>query len=269
MECVKIPLEAYQLEDDKKLIEKIMNQEITQKLLAWVEEKKVDEVYNMVYRTSYLRANEQITPMLIRQLRKACELVGLEEIPDVYLLRDFEDTVTIGGITAPFLLMSSRYLETLEKEGEQVMLGVLVGQAAGIKAGHHRGLLLAWLLSTVSGLLGMNRLLMASLDGLLNDWKRCRLYTCDRAMYLAMGDYALTLRTILGSTVPAEILDKMNPGSAADAYQPQVDAFMDNSAMDEFINFANSVFSDTSWLPMRYQKITEFAKQAGLEAGHD
>ena len=269
MKRIQLPLSAYQIEDDTKLIEKIMNHELTQKLLDWVREQRIDEVYNLVYRSSFLKANDQITPMLMQQLRKACDLVGLQEVPDIYLLRDFEDTVTIGGITSPFLLLSTRYLSILENEGEEVMLGVLTGQMAGIMAGHHRGLLLSWILSTVSGLIGMNRLLMASLDGLLNDWKRCRIYTCDRAMYLAMQNYPLAVRTILLGTVPAMILDKMEIGTDEDAYQAQVNAFLHNSQMDEFINFANSVFSDISWLPMRYHKLTEFAKKARLEEKND
>lgn len=268
MNRIKLPLEAYQLEEDQKLIEKIMNHELTQKLLDWVRDQKIDEVYNTVYRSSFLKANEQITPMLIQQLKKACEIVGLQEIPDVYLLRDFEDTITIGGVSSPFLLLSIRYLETLEQEGELVMLGVLTGQAAGIMAGHHRGLLLSWILSTVSGLVGMNRLLMASLDGLLNDWKRCRIYTCDRAMYLVMQNYPLAIRTILGGTVPTAILDKMHPGTEQDAYRAQVDTFLHNSQVDEFVNFANSVLSDISWLPLRCHKLSEFAKETGLEVNN-
>jgi len=261
MATMRLPLSAYQQEEDKKLIENIMNHELTRKLLDWIREQKIEEVYNTVYRSSFLAANDTISPMLMRQLRKACEIVGLAEVPPVYLLRDFDDTVTIGGITTPFLLMSSRYLKVLEAEGETVMLGVLTGQVAGIMAGHHRGLLLSWLLSTVSGLVGMNRILMASLDGLLNDWKRCRIYTCDRAMYLVMQDYPLAIRTILGGTVPSQILDEMKPGTPEDAYQKQIDAFINNSQMEEFINAANSIFSDTCWLPMRCHKIAEFAKE--------
>lgn len=258
MEQRFLPLSAYQLDEDKKLIESIMNHELTHKLLEWISEQKIDEIYNTVYRSSFLKANDRICPMLMRQLRKACRIVGLEQIPDVYLVRDFDDTIILGGITSPFLLLSTRYLQVLEKEGEQVMLGVLTGQAAGIMAGHHRGLLLAWLLSTASGLIGINRVLMMSLDGLLNDWKRCRLYTCDRAMYLVMGDYPLAIRTILGGTVPAEILDNMSLGTEHDAYQSQIDSFINSSQLDEFINFANSMFSDTSWLPLRCQKLAQF-----------
>lgn len=267
MEYTAIPLSAYQLEEDKTLIEKIMNHELTQKLLNWTREQSVDEVYNTVYRASYLKANDTIAPKLMAGLRKACALVGLEQVPDVYLVRDFDDTITIGGITNPFLLLSSRYLEVLEAEGEQVLLGVLTGQMAGIMAGHHRGLLLSWLLSTASGLLGLNRVMMVSLEGLLNDWKRCRIYTCDRAMYLAMQDYPLAMRTILGGTIPAGILDNMGPGTDQDAYQAQVEAFRNNSQMDEFINFANSVFSDTSWLPLRCHKLTEFVQEVKSGGG--
>ena len=109
--------------------------------------------------------------------------------------------------------------------------------------------------------------MMVSLEGLLNDWKRCRIYTCDRAMYLAMQDYPLAMRTILGGTIPAGILDNMGPGTDQDAYQAQVEAFRNNSQMDEFINFANSVFSDTSWLPLRCYKLTEFVQEVKSGGG--
>lgn len=252
-------LEDYQTAEEQKLITKIMNHEASVKLMDWINEQKIDEVYNTVYRSSFLRLNEQNAPVVMAQLRRACDLFGLEQMPDVYLTRDFDDTITIGGISEPFLLLSSRYLQQLEAEGPELMMGVLAGQVGGIVAGHHRGLLLVWLLNTVTGLIGLPQWAVVSLDALLNDWKRCRIYTCDRAMYLALADYPLALRGILAGTVPSAVLRKMRLGTPGDVYQRQIEAFRKGSEMDEVINVINSLTTDTGWLPLRCHKLAVFA----------
>lgn len=265
MEVKRLHLQDYQPDEDKRLMEKILNHELTRKLMDWIAEQKIDEVYNTVYESSYLRLNDRIAPKLMAQLRIACEIVGVDTVPPVYLMRDFSETISIGGITEPFLLLSSRYLAVLEAQGEDMLCAVLTGQMAGIRAGHHKGLALAWAMSTVSGLMGLNALLAAALEALLNDWKRCRLYTCDRAMYLVLRNLPKALEAVLGETAPLDILENMKVGTEADAYRAQIDVFMNGSKMDEFINYANSALSDTSWLPLRCHKLMEFA--AKMEGG--
>lgn len=261
-------LEDYQCEDDRKLILEMMNLDITVKLLDWIREQKIDEVYNSVYRSSFLRLNDQTAPQLMEALRKACEMFGAAQIPPVYLIRDFEDTISIGGISEPFLLISSRYLEMLHRESPELMFGIIAGQVAGICAGHHRGLLLAWLLDSVMSLLPVPQAAVMVLDGLLNDWKRCRMYTCDRAMYLAMGDYPLALRGILSTVASTQLLDQMHLGTPTDGYRHQVEAFLKNSVLDDVVNMLNSALSDTGWLPLRCHKLAVFAGKAEQEGDY-
>ncbi|MDO4332467.1 MAG: hypothetical protein Q4C58_07225 [Eubacteriales bacterium] len=251
--------EQYQLEEDSRLIEKIVNHEVAVKIFDWIKSEHLDEIYNTVYDSSFLRLNDTVAPALMQQLRRACELFGLEEVPPVYVLRDFDDTISIGGISTPFLIIADRYLEMLERERPELLLGVLAAQVGAIQAGHHRGLILSWLLSSVASQLPIPGFILGALDGLINDWKRCRLFTCDRAMYLAVRDYPLALRGILAGTVPTDILDNMALGTKKDAYQAQVRTFMENGALDGLINMANSFLSDTSWLPPRCHALEEFA----------
>lgn len=260
--------EDYQCEEDRKLILEIMNHEAAIKLLNWIREQNIDEVYNSVYRSSFLRLNEHTSPALMEALENACGMFGLEQVPPVYLTRDFEDTITIGGISEPFLMISQRYLTMLEQEQPDLMRGIIAGQVAGICVGHHRGLLLVWLLDTILSLVAIPQVLVMALDALLNDWKRCRVYTCDRAMYLAMGDYPLALRGILSTVASPGLLDAMGLGTPEDAYRHQIAEFMDNSALDEAVNLLNSALTDTGWLPLRCHKLAQFAGVSEQEADH-
>lgn len=266
MESPRFSPEEYQCEEDRKLILEIMNHESAVKLLNWINENRIDRIYNSVYQSSYLRLNEQTAPRLMEALRTSCEWFGVGQIPAVYVFRDYDDTIQIGGISEPFLLISGRYLSELERQDPRLLLGVIAAQVAGIRVGHHRGLLLAWMLNTVSNLLPIPKPLIMALDALLNDWKRCRVYTCDRAMYLATGDYPLTLRGIMSTVASGELMDRMALGTPADGYRQQMEAFLEGSVLDGFVNMLNSAISDTGWLPLRCQKVAQFA---GLEERRD
>ena len=56
-----------------------------------------------------------------------------------------------------------------------MMAGILGAQAAAIRVGHHRGLLLIWALDAVLQQMSLPKAAVAALAGLLNDWKRCRM----------------------------------------------------------------------------------------------
>lgn len=260
--------EAYQNPDDRSLILEIMNHDAAVRLLDWAREQNLDAIYNGVYRSSFLRLSSRTAPQVIQVLEQACQDFGLETVPPVYLTWDYEDNITIGGITEPFLLVSQRYLRQLEAQPE-MLAGIIAGQVAGIRVGHHRGLLLAWLLDTVLDLIAIPKPLVLALDALLNDWKRCRIYTCDAAMYLATRDLPLTLRGILSQVASQELLDAIQPGTPQDAYRQQIREFMEGTATDVAVNLLNSALSDTGWMPLRCHCVTEFAAKTEQEAGHD
>ncbi len=252
-------LEEFQSPDDKKLITEIMNHDFAVKVFSWIKEHRIDEVYNSVYKTSFLQVNEKIAPWLIQAVKKACRIFDIQEIPEVYIFKDYDETISLGGISKPMLLISTRYFELLEKADPELMFAVIAGQVAGIVAGHHRGLILAWVLDSVLDVVNLPQYVIATFEGLINDWLRCRIYTCDRAMYLAVADYQLALEGMMSSTVPLDMLEKMNLGTENDSYKKQVDTFYEKSLLDGIIDFANSAISDLQWLPVRYRKLSEFA----------
>lgn len=100
-------------------------------------------------RESCVRLSRENALDVIRILERACARFGCAEVPEIYLIHDYDRTIEICGIGRPFLLVSSFYLKTLKREGERMMAGILGAQAAAIRVGHHRGLLLIWALDAV------------------------------------------------------------------------------------------------------------------------
>ena len=104
---------------------------------------------------------------------------------------------------------------------------------------------------------------VAALAGLLNDWKRCRMYTCDRAFLVLTGDYPLSIRSIFLNRLPREILDGFRFGTPGDLYREQMERFIHADGLDSLVNIYNSAATDQSWLPLRYQELEKFYHKTG------
>lgn len=255
--------ELYQHEKDKKLISEIMSHPVTEKVFKWLRDQNIDDVYTYVYQESCIRLTRESSPVVIRSLERACALLGMAEIPELYLIHDYNRTIEICGIGKPFLLVSSFYLKTLGREGERMLTGILAAQVGAIAVGHHRGLLLIWALDAVLQQMNLPRAAVAALEGLLNDWKRCRMYTCDRIFLALTRDYRLAIRSIFLLRLPAEVLDGFQFGAPGDLYREQMEQFLRADGLDSLVNIYNSATTDQSWLPLRYQELEKFYRQTG------
>lgn len=256
-------VDEFQHERDKKLTLELLNSPNVQAIMDWMREQKIEAVYQYVYQSSYLRLTQGNAHRFLGILSEVCQLFGLKDIPPVYITREYDKTIHICGITEPFLLISSKYLERLEQSGERMLFGVLASQTAGIKANHHYGLALAWCLEVCSQKLP--RPLTLGVDALVNDWKRCRFYTCDRAFLLATQDYQLALKSLFINILSEQALNRFGLGTRNDAYLPQLKRFKDQSNIDNILKAYNSVTSDTAWLPGRYEQLAKF--RSSLEKG--
>lgn len=252
-------IEEYQHEQDRELISQLVNSSQAEAVMDFMRKNQIDGVYQYVYQSSYPRLTSASAPLIMDLWQKACGAFGLDKPPPIYVTRQYEKTVHICGVAQPFLLISSRYLERLEQSGEKMLFGILAAQAAGIRAGHHRGLVLAWALDT--GAQWLPAPLTLGIEALVNNWKRCRLFTCDRAFLLATEDYPLALRSLFVHLLPGSLLDNFAFGTSNDAYLPQVSRFQGRSDVDLVLQAANSVTSDASWLPGRYEELAAFHKQ--------
>ena len=58
-------------------------------------------------------------------------MFGLRQIPRIYLRRGYEQTIEIGGLADPFLVVSSDFLELTAEEDPRLLSGMIAGRIAG------------------------------------------------------------------------------------------------------------------------------------------
>ena len=250
----------YQIEDfqhpqDSKLANDILSSETAKKVLKKFHETNIEDAYIYLYQSSCPQLTKTTSPKLFALLVKACAMFGLNQIPKVYVTRDYRETVSVRGINEPFIVFSSEYLRKLDDE---TLFGTLAGQIAAIRCKHHTILCITWGIDFAAGFIPYGSW---ATDPMINNWKRCRYFTTDRAFCLATKNRELSLRQVLINVVPQNILDSMKLGSDKDAYINQAENFlntMNNSTTQAFIKQALSAYSYKIWLPERYEEINKF-----------
>lgn len=253
---------SYQHEKDRQFFGQILQNKTVTELFEWCRDNHLDDVYQYVYQASYLRITSETVPEIYSLIKKASCEFGLGTVPNCYLVHNYDLKVEIIGIFEPALIVSEEYINSVGKES---FYGALASQAAGIAVGHYKGLALSWIFDVCAGMLPVPQAVLSPLQVLLNKWKRCRWYTCDRAFLLATGDYCLALESLFDRTVPLHILKRFQLGTDRDAYQTQLQSFLKESAISKITNLAHSLQSDTTWTPERYQELQKFYFQSREE----
>lgn len=251
----------FQHEKDSKLITDVLKNEWVDKIFQWMEKEHIEELYRGVYEASCIPVSDKNAPEINNMVRRACEMFGQEELPSIYLYRNYDKSVEVCGLNKPFLLMSSDFLETVLKDDPEMLFGIIAGQIAGIRAGHNRGMMLFWAMETVLQYFPIPNIVLKGLDALLNEWNRCRFYTYDRAFFLATGNYPLALRSLLVYQLPQNILDQLLLGTPEDRYLCQAERFGGNLDEDDVIKMMNSLRSDDPWIPERYKELKKLYQE--------
>lgn len=267
--CSPDIVKLFQHEKDSKLISDLMNHELTDQIFEWMEKEHIEDIYRMIYQASCICLTEENAPDIVNMTERASALFGLTEVPEIYLYRNYEKTVQICGLNRPFILISSDFLEALLQEEPEMLFGIIAGQAAGIRAGHNRGAMLFWALTTVTQYLPVPGIVLKGIDAVLNDWNRCRFFTYDRAFLLATGNYPSALRSLLLPMLPKEILDRFALGMPEDGYRKQAERFRQDSSLDSVLKMIHSMENDDPWIPDRYRELQVFYKnRLGQEGGY-
>lgn len=245
-------INEFQHEKDSSIATSILNNAVTKPILDKLESTGLEKVYTYLYESSCPQLTEKNSPKLFDTLNKACEMFGLKLRPKIFITRDYREMVYLRGVDKPFIIFSSEYLKKIEELNDETLLGVLAGQVAGIRCQHHTLLYITWGLEFASSYLPGGSMIIAPF---INEWKRNRFFTYDRAFALATNNRTLSLRQVFINAVPKNIIDKMNLETKNDVFIEQANHFIEE--MDRMKDVV-SIFSEKNWLPERYIELKNF-----------
>lgn len=260
--------EDFQHETDKALIDELLRSSAAETLKGFLLENKIEDAYTYYHASSCREISRQGPPGIMEMLAEAGEMFGLERLPHVYLTWEYKDGVSVGGVSDPFIVISTDFLSRLD---ERQLRGTLAAQCGAIAAGHGEMNYLLWLVQYLMGLVPVQILpgfvkeaVSGLLAGGLNKWAQFRVYTTDRAFLVATRDYELAVNQIFIQCMSRAQRERFALGTEKDRYLEQMEAFFQDTGVSNVVQTVSSFTRDDAWLPKRYDELRRFREERGI-----
>lgn len=165
------------------------------KVIEFIAANSVEKFYRILYTSSNLKITSQNAPKLYKIYSEACEIFELDKMPDIFIERKYNYQTQVFGSDNPIIVLSTSLLENLPDE---MLTYYLASDIAGIKAGHGIMNFVDTLFNNFGALIPVPRELYVYP---LNQWKKQKYYSYDRARLLMSEDFDLTSKLIgIGET---------------------------------------------------------------------
>jgi Zn-dependent protease with chaperone function len=154
----------------------------------------IENIIKLQYTGSSLKLSPNSFPDLFSLTETACNILGVADVPELYVHRSEQFEVTTLGVDRPMIAIST---ECLDKLSEQELLFMIGREVAQIKCQHilyqEIGFIFPELMDALSGItLGLSGVLSSGLKYALFHWAQMAEYTADRGGLLVCQDIHVT-----------------------------------------------------------------------------
>lgn len=175
-------------------LSKLKNTKGLERVVKKFYDQGIENVIKLQYTGSSLKLTPQSFPDLFSLTETACNILGVDQVPELYVHRSEQFTVTTLGVDRPMIAIST---ECLDKLSEQEMLFMIGREIAQIRCQHilyqEIGFIFPELMDALSGItLGLSGVLSSGLKYALFHWAQMAEYTADRGGLLVCQDVYVT-----------------------------------------------------------------------------
>ena len=213
----------------------------------------VENIIKLQYTGSSLKLSPSSFPDLFSLTETACNILGVDYVPELYVHRSEQFTVTTLGVDKPMIAISTECLDKLTQEELLFMIGREVAQ---IKCQHilyqEIGFIFPELMDAISGItLGLSGMLSSGLKYALFHWAQMAEYTADRGGLLVCQDIHVTKKLF---TKLAGLPEKYWATFEVEELEDQARAFegFTEKTFDKFMRF---LYGNNLWAIARAQEI--------------
>lgn len=245
--CKKLNVAEFQHPVDRKAVNAVLAVPGFEEMLKYVSDHSIERVYSFFNSSSMLKISREMSPKMHQMLEEAAQMYGTDAIPDLYLQRSYEYVINLDGMSKPYVVLPSAWLEVVD---DQMLWAVLSAQIACIQAKHG-------MLEFIGNILDFTKSMLpfgvdAALDIAIKEWKRSRVYTADRAILLATENFELAAKHILFGDTSDVVLVGIGLDKPDNTYYQQAQEFIHRSGVEGMIQKVETLFSGNQWIASRY-----------------
>jgi len=209
-----------------------------------------------------LRITKELIPEVFDLLLKACEILDVDEVPELYVFLEDKIQTFASGDKQQLIALSSGALELLTEQELLFMIGREIGH---IKSDHVLYRMLGDSLSQLTQLasdisLGITNWFSLPLQAALMHWYRMSEFTADRAGLLVVQDPELAIQTFMKlAGLPSIYKDRVT----VEHFRKQARQFenFQLSGFEQFIRFAAASENHQPFLCIRVNQLDEWVNQ--------
>ena len=213
----------------------------------------VENIIKLQYTGSSIKLSPKSFPELFQLTVAACDILGVEHVPDLYAHRSEDLTARTLGVEKPMIAISTECLDKLNKEELLFMIG---REVAKIKCEHilyqEIGSIFPELMDALSPItLGLSGVLSSGLKYALFHWAQMAEYTADRGGLLVCQDLHVTKQLF---TKLAGLPEKYWSTFGVEELEEQAREFegFKEKTFDKFMRF---LYGNNLWAIARAQEI--------------
>ncbi|MFT4537408.1 MAG: Zn-dependent protease with chaperone function [Saprospiraceae bacterium] len=218
----------------------------------------VENVIKLQYTGSSLRLSPTSFPELRILLETACEMLDVDNIPELYVERSEDFTAATLGVDKPIIAISSECLDKLTKPELLFLLG---REVTHIKCQHvlyqEIGFIFPELMDALSGVtLGLSGVLSTGLKYALFHWMQMAEYTADRGGLLVCQD-TFAVKQLFSKI--AGLPEKYWATFDINELESQAKAF-DGFSEKSFDKFVRFLYGNNLWAIARAHEIIQWVE---------
>ncbi|MFT5983304.1 MAG: Zn-dependent protease with chaperone function [Ulvibacter sp.] len=218
----------------------------------------IENIIKLQYTGSSLKLSPKSFPDLFRLTETACDILNVDDVPELYVHRSEQFTATTLGVEKPMIAISTECLDKLSKEE---LLFIIGREVAKIKCQHilyqEIGFIFPELMNALSGItLGFSGVLSSGLKYALFHWAQMAEYTADRGGLLVCQDIYGTKKLF---TKLAGLPEKYWSTFDVEDFDNQARAFegFQEKTFDKFMRF---LYGNNLWVIPRAQEIINWTE---------
>ena len=183
---------------DRQTLEAVQQIPGVDTLIKKLIEHTFERYYRLLHQTSYVKAGDGQLDTLHGLFRNAAHRLGIDELPDLYLLTDPNPNAYCAGVEKPFVAITSGLVDMMDNDE--------VGAVMAHELAHWQCKHVLYRLATrllvqaaefvASMTMGLSNLLALPVRLALLKWDRCSELSADRGMLIATRDPMLSMRVL-------------------------------------------------------------------------
>jgi len=248
----------FQHPKEAKSMMTLKNTKGLEKIVKKFYDMGIENIIKLQYTGSSLKLSPKSFPELYRLTETACDILGVDNVPELYVHRSEQFTATTLGVDRPMIAIST---ECLDKLSQQELLFMIGREVAQIKCQHilyqEIGFIFPELMDALSGItLGLSGVLSSGLKYALFHWAQMAEYTADRGGLLVCQDVYVTKQLF---TKLAGLPEKYWATYEVEELDKQARAFegFTEKSFDKFMRF---LYGNNLWAIARAQEVINWVE---------